>query len=48
VARDAAVTRIANPPDVLIRRHKAGIELLIEEECRMDDLLALAELECRS
>jgi superfamily II DNA or RNA helicase len=48
VAGDAAVMRIANPPDVLIRRHKAGIELLIEEECRMDDLLALAELECRS
>lgn len=51
VAANAAITRLkSDAPDVLLRRHKAGIELLIEEECRMDDLLALvhAELECRS
>ncbi len=45
VARDSAVSRIPNAPDMLLRRHKAGIELLIEEGCRMDDLLALVRAE---
>jgi superfamily II DNA or RNA helicase len=46
VTRDAAVTRMTNPPGILERRHKAGIELLIREDCRISDLLALVELEC--
>ncbi len=54
VTRDAAITRLkASVPDALLRRHKAGLELLIDEMSReyLDDariahLLALAELEC--
>jgi len=46
VTKDAAVTTMKNAPDILHRRHKAGIELLIREDCRLSDLLALAELEC--
>jgi len=50
---DAAVTRLRiDTPDVLGRRHKAGIELLIEEMSReyldrrrLDDLVALATAE---
>ena len=34
-----------NPPDILLRRHKAGIELLMREGCRLADLLALATWE---
>lgn len=45
LVRDAAVIGIRNAPDLLLRRHKAGIELLIEEGCRMDDLLALVAAE---
>ena len=45
VTRDAAVARMPNAPELLLRRHKAGIELLIEEHCVMDDLLALASAE---
>jgi SNF2 family DNA or RNA helicase len=50
VTKDAAVTRMSNPPDILLRRHKAGIELLIAEKCRLDDLVALAsaDVECAS
>lgn len=53
ITRDAAVTRFPNPPDILYRRHKAGLEQLIDQmaveyldERRMNDLLALVELEC--
>lgn len=56
VARDAAITRLpVDPPEILARRHKAGIELLIDEMSReyldhrrLDDLVALvtAEVEC--
>lgn len=42
IAPDAAVTRLSDPPEMLLRKHKAGIELLIEEGCRTADLLALA------
>jgi len=48
VARDAAVLRLPNPPEALQRRHKAGIERLIEENCRLSDLLALVAIECPS
>ena len=48
ITRDAAVTKLANPPEPLMRRHKAGLELLIREECRLSDLLALVAIECRS
>ena len=48
VTRDAAVTTMPNAPTLLLRRHKAGIELLIREECRISDLLALVALECSS
>ncbi|MGZ8781356.1 MAG: hypothetical protein ACXW31_15665, partial [Thermoanaerobaculia bacterium] len=54
VTQDAALTRLnVRVPDHLIRRHKAGLELLIEEMSReyIDDariayLVALAECEC--
>jgi superfamily II DNA or RNA helicase len=46
ITRDAAVTRLSNPPEALQRRHKAGIERLIQENCRMSDLLALVAIEC--
>lgn len=56
VTRDAAITRLRVPvPDALLRRHKAGLELLIDElsreppdETRLTHLLTLAELECPS
>ncbi|HVG24654.1 MAG TPA: DEAD/DEAH box helicase [Thermoanaerobaculia bacterium] len=48
VARDAAVLRLKNPPELLLRRHKAGIERLIQENCRLSDLLALVAIECFS
>lgn len=51
LVRGAAASRLTGDvPLRLLRRHKAGVELLIEEDCRMDDLLALvdAELECPS
>jgi SNF2 family DNA or RNA helicase len=46
ITREAAVTAMKNPPDLLLRRHKAAIELLIKEECRITDLLPLVALEC--
>ena len=54
VAKDAAITRLkASVPDALLRRHKAGLELLIDEmsreyidDARITHLVALAELEC--
>ena len=53
VTRDAAVTRLSDPPQSLHRRHKAGIEQLIDEmsrefldQRRMNDLLALVAIEC--
>jgi len=54
VTKDAAITRLrVSVPDQLMRRHKAGLELLIEEmsreyldQRRIDDLVALVELEC--
>ena len=54
VTRDAAITRLrATVPELLHRRHKAGLELLIEEMSReyLDDariahLVALAQWEC--
>jgi superfamily II DNA or RNA helicase len=46
VTRDAAVLRLANAPAILQRRHKAGIERLILEECALSDLLALVAIEC--
>lgn len=55
VTRDAAVMRLADAPDLLLRRHKAGIEQLIAEmsreyldQARLQHLLALVELECAS
>lgn len=53
VTREAAITRLrASVPDQLMRRHKAGLELLIDEmsreyldQRRIDDLVALVELE---
>jgi len=53
VAKDAAVTRLGiDLPDALARRHKAGLEMLIEEmsrermdQGRLDDLLALVNAE---
>ena len=48
ITRDAAVTTLPNPPQPLHRRHKAGIERLIREDCRLSDLLALVALECPS
>ena len=48
VTRDAAVTRLEDPPPILHRRHKAGLELLIQEECRLTDLLPLVAIECPS
>ncbi|HVE70886.1 MAG TPA: helicase-related protein [Thermoanaerobaculia bacterium] len=48
VARDAAVLRLPNAPAILQRRHKAGIERLILEDCRLSDLLALVAIECPS
>ena len=53
VTKEAAITRLrANVPDFLMRRHKAGLELLIEEMSReyLDDakvayLVALAKEE---
>lgn len=53
LTRDAAITRLKlDGPEVLLRRHKAGLELLIEEMAReyIDDeriahLVALAECE---
>jgi len=48
VARDAAVMRVPEAPPILLRRHKAGIERLIEENCRLSDLLALVAIECPS
>ncbi|HET8775352.1 MAG TPA: DEAD/DEAH box helicase [Thermoanaerobaculia bacterium] len=54
VTKEAAITRLnARVPEPLMRRHKAGLELLIDEMSRelLDDariayLLTLAELEC--
>jgi superfamily II DNA or RNA helicase len=53
VTRDAAVMRLVDAPDLLLRRHKAGIEQLIAEmsreyldRTRLEHLLALVELEC--
>lgn len=54
VTREAAVTRLrAAVPDTLMRRHKAGLEQLIDEmsreyvdDARITHLVALAELEC--
>ncbi len=54
LTKDAAITRLhANVPDFLMRRHKAGLELLIDEmgreyldASRIAHLVALAELEC--
>lgn len=54
IAKDAAITRLhAAVPDFLLRRHKAGIEQLIDEmsreyldASRIAHLVALAELEC--
>lgn len=46
VTKEAAVTTMTDPPPILERRHKAGLELLIREDCRLADLLALVELEC--
>lgn len=56
VAKDAAITRLrAEIPERLLRRHKAGLELLIEamsseflDQRRLDDLVALVDLECGS
>jgi superfamily II DNA or RNA helicase len=48
ITRDAAVTRVKDPPAILLRRHKAGIERLIQENCRLSDLLALVAIECPS
>jgi superfamily II DNA or RNA helicase len=53
VTKEAAITRLrVSVPEMLMRRHKAGLELLIEEMCReyIDDvkiahLVALAECE---
>ncbi len=46
ITKDAAVTRLRDAPEILQRRHKAGIERLIRENCRLDDLLALVAIEC--
>ena len=54
VTREAAITRLrAAVPDSLMRRHKAGLEQLIDEmsreyidAARITHLVALAELEC--
>ena len=48
ITRDAAVTRLKDPPPILHRRHKAGLELLIHENCLLGDLLALVAIECPS
>lgn len=56
VTREAAITRLhVNAPDSLLRRHKAGLEQLIDEmsreyldQRRIDDLVALVDLECLS
>jgi len=48
ITRDAAVTRLKDPPPILHRRHKAGLELLIRENCRLTDLLPLVAIECPS
>jgi superfamily II DNA or RNA helicase len=48
ITRDAAVTRLHHPPPILQRRHKAGLELLIRENCRLTDLLPLVAIECPS
>jgi superfamily II DNA or RNA helicase len=53
VTKEAAITRLhASVPDPLLRRHKAGLELLIDEmsreyldQRRIDDLVALVECE---
>jgi superfamily II DNA or RNA helicase len=45
ITREAAVAKMPNPPDLFLRRHKAGIERLIEEHCRMEDLEALVKEE---
>lgn len=53
LTKDASVTRLkADVPDALLRRHKAGLELLIEEmsreyldQRRLDDLEALVRSE---
>ena len=54
VTSDAAISRLkASVPDALLRRHKAGLELLIEEmsreyidDARIAHLVALVEWEC--
>ena len=54
VTKDAAITRLhASVPDKLMRRHKAGLEQLIDEmsreyldAARIAHLVALADLEC--
>lgn len=55
VTREAACTKLPNASGLLLRRHKAGIEQLIEQmsreyldQPRLDHLLALVELECGS
>ena len=48
ITRDAAVTRLHNAPPILLRKHKAGLELLIRENCSLGDLLPLVAIECPS
>ncbi|HEV7242127.1 MAG TPA: DEAD/DEAH box helicase [Thermoanaerobaculia bacterium] len=56
VTKEAAITRLhVVAPETLLRRHKAGLEQLIDEmsreyldQRRIDDLVALVELECGS
>jgi hypothetical protein len=44
ITRDSACTRLRDVPDILARRHKAGIEQLMSE-LPLPDLLALVQLE---
>ena len=54
LTKEAAITRLrVRVPELLMRRHKAGLELLIEEmsreyidDARVTHLVALADLEC--